>query len=77
MIMNRTRFIYMMRCPKDFTVERISRMRRRIVSFRFWMSKFQRDKHWYYGWVAFEKPLPLWDAMEAGLVPIFKQGVNK
>ena len=72
--MNGKSFIYMMRYPKDVTVEHTSKLHRRIISHRFWFMRYQREKHWYYGWVAFEKPLPLWDAMEAGLVPIFRRG---
>lgn len=74
--MFRKKFVYMMRFPHEFTTERISKIHRRIVAHRFWITRYQREKHWYYGWVAFENPLPLWDAMEAGLVPIFRMGVN-
>ena len=28
-------------------------------------------KNTYFGWMRFIKPLPLWEAMEAGLVPLF------
>lgn len=28
-------------------------------------------KKTYFGWMRFIKPLPLWEAMEAGLVPLF------
>ena len=30
----------------------------------------------YFGWMRFLKPLPLWEAMEAGLVPLFNMYRN-
>lgn len=70
--MFKKKYIYMMRLPDIVTIQHISRIHKRIVDHRFWLTRYKRDDHWYYGWVAFEEQLHLWDAMESGLVPIFK-----
>lgn len=73
-------FVYMMKKPEFVTTRHIRQMHRRIVSHRFWNKRYKRGRWWYYGWVAFDRPIEDYDAMEAGLVPIFsryKQEMNQ
>lgn len=69
--MTKKKYVYMMQLPDLVTIEKVSALHKRIVSHRFWLNRYRRGKHWYYGWVAFDEPLDDWDAMESGLVPIF------
>ena len=54
------------------TIQLLKGVKTRICDRRFYTNRKQRGEKWYYGWICFEKPLDLYDAMIAGLVPIFR-----
>ena len=61
-------YIYLMRNDVNKTYRYLRRIGARIVDKRRLKEK---SKDNYYGWMRFPRPLPLYDAMEAGLIPLF------
>ena len=70
-------YTYSMRYDSDFTLMRLKGVSCRIVERKFFHqpSTWNEDRVW--GWIKFKDPIPLWDAMEAGLVPRFRMVVMK
>lgn len=70
-------YTYSMKHDAKQTLERLKGIEYRIVERRF----FHQPSAWHdsivWGWIKFKEPLQLWDAMEAGLVPIFRQEVSR
>lgn len=70
-------YTYSMMYDKEFTLQKLTGTEFRIVDRRFYhhpsmcRDKLVRD------WIKFRNPIPLWDAMEAGLVPVFRMEVSK
>ena len=67
-------FAYVMMFNEIKTIQLLKGVKTRICDRRFYTNRKPRGDKWYWGWICFEKPLPLWDAMNAGLVPIFREG---
>ena len=67
------RYIYVMHNNPFYTCEKIANLDARCIDYRFWNQMRQRGDRWYWGWVVFNKEIPLWDAMDAGLVPLFRK----
>ena len=67
-------YIYLMKKDEVHTINALHHIHGRIIDRRFYTSMSRRGDKWYWGWIAFEKPLHLFDAMIAGLVPIFREG---
>lgn len=61
-------YIYLMRKDVTRTYRYLRSIGARIVDKRILKEKSQDN---YYGWMRFPRPLPVFDAMEAGLVPLF------
>lgn len=70
-------YTYSMKNNSEYTLKRLAGVRYRIVERRFFHQPSMWSDKYVWGWVKFREPLPLWDAMEAGLVPLFRQGVSK
>ena len=66
-------FNYMMMFDPDRTLEKLKGVKVRMCDRRFYKGRKQRGDKWYYGRMRFVQPLDLWDAMEAGLVPAFRE----
>ena len=66
------RFVYLMQFDERRTTQYLSKAHLRIVDRKFFNSLRKRGKKYYWGWVAFDKPISLYDAMEGGLVPSFR-----
>lgn len=67
-------YIYVMMYDEIRTVNALAHINGRVIDRRFYTNMARRGDKWYWGWVAFEEPLNLMDAMDAGLVPIFRDG---
>lgn len=65
-------FVYLMRYDEIRTIQHLSKIKARVVDRRIYINMEKRGDKYYWGWIGFDKPIPLWDAMEAGLVPIFR-----
>lgn len=61
-------YVYLMRNDVNKTYRYLRRIGARIVDKRILKEKTSDN---YYGWMRLPRPLPLWDAMDAGLVPLF------
>lgn len=61
-------YIYLMRKDVNKTYRYLRRIGARIVDKRILKEKSHDN---YYGWMRFPRPLPEYDAMEAGLIPLF------
>ena len=68
----RNGFVYLMMFDESRTIQYLRKFHVRVIDRRFHTTMQQRGDKWYWGWVCFEKPIDLYDAWEAGLVPIFK-----
>ena len=69
-------YTYSMKYDAERTFKTLHGLKYRIVERRFFHQPSMWSEKYVWGWVKFKEPLPLWDAMEAGLVPIFRMGVN-
>ena len=67
-------YTYSMKYDAERTFKTLHGLKYRIVERRFFHQPSMWSDKYVWGWVKFEEPLPLWDAMEAGLVPIFRMG---
>ncbi len=67
-------YIYLMKHDEIRTVNALSHINGKVIDRRFYTNMNRRGDKWYWGWIAFKEPLTLWDAMIAGLVPIFRDG---
>lgn len=67
----RRAYVYLMKFNEIRTIQALKPVKCRIADRRFYLNMSKRGDKWYWGWIAFTKPLHPWDAMEAGLVPIF------
>lgn len=70
------RYNYLMRFNEESTIKILSGMKVRMIDRQFYKKMKKKGRSWYWGWIAFNDPLPLFDAMEAGLVPTFRTGVR-
>lgn len=66
-------FVYVMMFNEIRTINELSQIKARVIDRRIYTNRERRGNKWYWGWMAFEKPLNDYDAMCAGLVPIFKK----
>ena len=69
----RNGFVYLMMFDESRTIQYLRKLHVRVIDRRFHTTMQQRGEKWYWGWVCFEKPIDLYDAWEAGLVPIFRE----
>ena len=69
----RNGFVYLMMFDESRTIQYLRKLHVRVIDRRFHTTMQQRGDKWYWGWVCFEKPIDLYDAWEAGLVPIFRE----
>ena len=67
-------YVYLMRKDELQTYRRILRLKGKLIDRRILTKPEPRGEINYWGWMRFDRPLPLYDAMEAGLVPIFREG---
>lgn len=67
-------YVYLMKYHEIRTIQLLAGIKIRVCDRRFYTRRSRRGDKWYWGWIAFVEPLPLWEAMNAGLVPIFKLG---
>lgn len=68
-----TGYVYSMKYDSAVTLKHLSKTGSRIRDRRF----FHQPSIWHgkrvYGWVSLDRPMQLFDAMEAGLVPMFRE----
>lgn len=65
---SRKGYIYLMQKDINSTLRALWKLKPKIVEKRVLKEKSEDN---YYGWIRFPRPIPLLDAMDAGLVPIF------
>ena len=76
MTYTRPGYIYVMRNNEECTINHLKGIGARIINKCFWHKRYPRNGQWYWGWVMFDRPIHLYDAMMAGLVPIYKERVK-
>ena len=64
-------YLYLMQKDIGVTRQIIRSLEIRVVDFETFKEPTKIDSHKYFGWMRFRSPLPDWDAMEGGLVPLF------
>ena len=64
-------FTYSMRYDPDKTLDKLQGIKYRVVDRRFYNQPSMWNAKLVWGWMKLREPLQLWDAMEAGLVPMF------
>ena len=69
----RWKFIYLMKFDETSTFQRLAKLKARIVDKNVWSQRYKKGDRWYYGWIILDRPLELFDAMEVGLIPIFRE----
>lgn len=67
------KFIYLMKLDETSTIKRLAELKARIIDKSVWSQRYKKGSRWYYGWICLDKPLELFDAMEVGLIPIFRE----
>ena len=67
-------YAYLMKKPKEDTMKALKGVKTRIADRKFYQKAYKKQTRWYYGWIAFTEPINTYDAMNAGLVPIFRDG---
>ena len=65
-----------MRKDEVNTIRVILPLKNVMIDRRIFTSPDERNDKKYWGWMRFARPLPLWEAMEAGLVPLFNMYRN-
>lgn len=65
-------YVYMMQFDEFRTVNALKKLKIRIADRRFYKNPLKKGKRAYWGWIGFDEPLELLDAMECGLVPVFR-----
>lgn len=64
-------YVYLMRKNEQDTYRAIGRLRGTIINHDTFIKPATIDNNKYWGRMRFRTPLPYWDAMEGGLVPLF------
>ena len=64
-------YVYLMRKDERKTMKVLLKLKNVMIGKMIFNVPDYRDGNIYCGWMRFARPLPLWEAMEAGLVPIF------
>lgn len=64
-------YVYLMQKDEVETLKAVIHLRNTLIDRRICVETENRVDKKYWGWMRFSQPLPLWDAMEGGLVPIF------
>ena len=70
-------YVYKMQFDEYRTVAALKKLKIRMADRRFYQNPLKQGKHVYWGWIGFEKPLNIYDAMECGLVPVFRDKYDK
>lgn len=70
-------YTYAMQHDQMLTLDKLTGIPCRIVERRFYHQPSMWHNKRVWGWIKFKEPLHLWDAMEAGLVPVFRQEVRQ
>ena len=69
-------YVYLMQKDEVHTLRVIMKIKNVMLDRRIFLVPDDRNDKKYWGWMRFAKPLPLWEAMEAGLVPLFNMYRN-
>ena len=70
-------YTYSMKNDSERTLKKLKGIPCRIVERKFFHQPSMWHDKYVWGWVKFKEPIPLWDAMEAGLIPMFRQEVRQ
>lgn len=64
-------YTYSLKYHYDIVLKRLKEVDCRIVDRRFYNQPSTWKGKPAYGWIKLKEPIPLWDAMECGLIPEF------
>lgn len=73
----RNGFVYLMKKNELITIPKLRGIGARVIDRRFHLNPVDRNGRWYFGWICFDKPINEYDAMEAGLIPIFRKKLKE